>query len=285
MRSLPPEPIGPPELPPLSPDSSPGSPMVAASSPELTEQARILACRLGLAMGELFELQNSGGLLLTPWGVELHQAGPGAPGPVRIDFLRGAMGYRRKHGGGRRQALARAIGLKEGYRPTVIDATAGLGRDAFILAELGCRVRMLERSPIIHALLEDGLQRAATDPACAEIIRTRITLTLGEAVKVLALPPSSPTSPFAATEVIYLDPMFPIREKSALVKKEMRLLRRISGDDADADLLLAAALGRAERRVVVKRPRSAPPIPGPPPSFSLSGKSNRFDIYLISRQS
>ncbi|MFU8818763.1 MAG: class I SAM-dependent methyltransferase [Desulfurivibrio sp.] len=251
---------------------------VAAATPEVAEPARALANRLGLTLVEKPDPQITPHLLLlTAQRLELHQLGVGAPGPVYVELVGGAMGYRRKHGGGRKQALARAVGIKGHHRPTIIDATAGLGRDAFILAELGCRVQLIERSPVIHALLADGLQRAAAaDPAIAALIAERISLLAGDATDLLARPD------FPAAEVIYLDPMFPCREKSSLVKKEMRLLRLVAGDDPDADLLLARALPKAQLRVVVKRPRVAPPLPGPVrPNFSLTGKSSRFDIYLL----
>jgi 16S rRNA (guanine1516-N2)-methyltransferase len=82
-----------------------------------------------------------------------------------------------------------------------------------------------------------------------------------------------------APQVIHLDPMFPHRDKSALVKKEMRLFRPLVGDDDDAPALLAAALALASHRVVVKRARKAPPIAGVAPGYSLEGKSSRYDIY------
>ncbi|HET97267.1 MAG TPA: hypothetical protein ENN98_00905 [Desulfurivibrio alkaliphilus] len=250
---------------------------VAAATPELAEPARILANRLGLTLVETPDPnQLSALLLLTERRLELHQMAAGAPGPVYVELIGETMGYRLRHGGGGKQALARAVGLKGHPRPTVIDATAGLGRDAFILASLGCRVRMIERSPVIHALLADGLNRAAADPASALMVSQRIRLLLGNAIDLLAQPT------FPAAEVVYLDPMFPGREKSALVKKEMRLLRLVAGEDPDAELLLARALARAQSRVVVKRPRIAPPLSGPVrPNYSLPGKSSRFDIYLV----
>jgi len=102
-------------------------------------------------------------LYLTQARLELRDMSAKVGGPVYADFIGGALDYRRRYGGGRKQALAKAIGLKHGATPTIIDATAGLGRDAFILATLGCHVQMLERSPVIAALLNDGLQRARAD--------------------------------------------------------------------------------------------------------------------------
>jgi 16S rRNA (guanine1516-N2)-methyltransferase len=187
------------------------------------------------------------------------------------------MQYRLKHGGGRRQALARAVGLKKGWQPTVIDATAGLGRDAFILASLGCHVHMLEKAPVLAALLEDGLQRAAQSAATEEIIRHRLRFTRADSLDFL-----QNLQEEAYPDVIFLDPMFPERTKSSLVKKEMRILRSLSGDDENGSGLLALSLRRARNRVVVKRPRLASSLlDRPEPSHQITGKSSRFDVYLV----
>jgi len=82
-------------------------------------------------------------------------------------------------------------------------------------------------------------------------------------------------------EVVYLDPMYPHTGKSALQKKEMRLFRRLVGDDEDVPRLLQAALGCATKRVVVKRPRTAPPVLELKPSLAIEGKTTRFDVYLV----
>ena len=130
----------------------------------------------------------------------------------------------------------------------------------------------MERQPIIAALLEDGLDRAQNDPQVGAIV-ARMRLLKGNSIEVMQQWQGE------APQVIYLDPMFPHREKSALVKKEMRLFRPLVGDDMDAPALLAAALALASHRVVVKRPRKAPCIEGSKPSHALEGKSSRYDIY------
>ena len=205
-------------------------------------------------------------------GLQLAELGSQAPGPVRVDFVSGALAHRRLFGGGAGQMIAKAVGLQSGVRPSVLDATAGLGRDAFVLAELGCTVTMIERQPIIAALLEDGLLRAQTDDEVALIV-ARMQLLTGNAITLMQ--DWRGDSP----QVIYLDPMFPHRDKSALVKKEMRLFRPLVGDDDDAPALLAAALSLASHRVVVKRSRKAPAIDGTKPGYVLEGKSSRYDIY------
>lgn len=242
--------------------------IVQAATPELQSQAKLLANKLQLGLvGEAdFVLQ------LTTTGLQLQQLGKGAPGAVRADFVGGAAEHRRRFGGGAGQLIARAVGVQGSVRPLVLDATAGLGRDAFVLACLGCQVQMLERHPVVAALLADGLARAAVVPDTSDIV-ARMQLVHGDAINLFA------NWQLAQPEVIYLDPMFPQRDKSSLVKKEMRLFQPLVGGDEDAPDLLAAALQLASHRVVVKRPRKAAAIAGVAPSYSLAGKSSRFDIY------
>lgn len=213
-------------------------------------------------------------LTLTPQRLELHSLGPGAPGPLYADFVAGEVAHRHRHGGGRNQALARAIGLRGTATPSVVDATAGLGRDGFVIAALGGRVRLIERSPVIAALLADGLERAARDAAIGPLIDERLRLTVADARAYLrALPETE------RPDVVYLDPMYPHRRKTALSDKAMRLLRLVAGDDDDAPELLTAALACARRRVTVKRPRLAPSLAGPSPGFQIVTRNTRFDIY------
>lgn len=214
--------------------------------------------------------------------LSLQQTGAAAPGPVSVDFVGGAVGHRRRFGGGSGQQIAKAIGIQSGIRPRVLDVTAGLGRDAFVLATLGCDVSLRERSPVVALLLADGLQRAAKVPELADIC-ARMSLQPGDGIA--AMHGWQPQRDGEPPQVIYLDPMFPHRQKKAEVKKEMRLFRPLVGDDADADELLAAALALAVNRVVVKRPRKAPPLQGPTPSYALEGKSGRFDIYALKKLS
>ena len=205
-------------------------------------------------------------------GLQFVELGPQAPGAVRVDFVEGAVAHRRLFGGGTGQMIAKAVGVQPGVRPQVLDATAGLGRDAFVLASLGCSMTLIERQPLVAALLEDGLMRARQSAEVAPIA-AQMRLLQGNAIELLSAWTDE------APQVIYLDPMFPHRDKSALVKKEMRLFRPLVGDDLDAPALLAAALALASHRVVVKRPRKAPCIEGAKPSYVLEGKSSRYDIY------
>lgn len=201
--------------------------------------------------------------------------------PFFIDFAHGQLAHRRQFGGGRGQPLARAIGLKGGNNPTVVDATAGMGRDAFVLASLGAGLTLLERSPILAALLADALQRAQHDAALDPAIAARMRLVQTNAIGWL-----QECEEDARPEVVYLDPMYPHRSKSALVKKEMRILRALVGDDDDAGALLAAALRCAKKRVVVKRPKTAAPViiddnQKLRPAAAVASKNTRYDIYPV----
>jgi 16S rRNA (guanine1516-N2)-methyltransferase len=206
--------------------------------------------------------------------LELHTTASPGPGPVYAEFVDGPMGYSRRVGGAR--LLFQAIGLRAGP-PSVVDATAGLGQDAVLLACMGCRVLAIERSPIVAALLENGLQRSMCVPELEQILRDRFRLVVGDARSVLkALPLSD------RPDVVYLDPMYPARKKFALGKKEMAVLRRIVGPDEDAGELLDTARTVARRHVVVKRPRLASPL-SPQPTRVYRGKTTRYDVYLPAR--
>jgi len=216
-------------------------------------------------------------LKLTPERLELHFTGEKLQ-PIYVDFVKGRLGYRRYHGGGRKQPLGRAVGLTPGKELTIFDITAGLGRDAFVLACLGCQVLMIERSPLLVSLLQDGLQRLQQYEItlAKQALTERLNLYYGDAQQIL-LNLSMNNYP----QVIYLDPMYPPRQKSALVKKEMRILRQLVGDDLDAPALLKLALNRVQQRVVVKRPQSAPFLAEITPTFSISSENTRYDIYLV----
>ncbi len=192
---------------------------------------------------------------------------------IYVDFIAGANEYRRKYGGGRKQAIARAVGLKKGISPVVVDATAGLGRDAFVLASLGCRVHMIERSPQIAKLLEDGLNRAKRDPHIGVWVSQLMSLAAEDSQKALLELSFKP-------DVVYLDPMYPQKRKPALVKKEMRIFQSLLGHDLDVDDLFKIALKVAKKRIVVKRPAISDWLAGRAPNTSIKTRKNRFDIYL-----
>jgi len=255
---------------------------VAAAHGALQKHAQQMAESLNLPYVKVIpdpkKCEHSHLLYVTDKGVQLQQCGKKAPGPVWVDFVTGSVAHRRKFGGGSGQMIAKAVGLKSGVRPSVLDVTAGLAKDAFVLATLGCQVQMIERSPIVHALLADGLMRAELNFEIMDII-DRLQLLHGNSIDLM--------QQCEKPQVVYVDPMFPHNTKSASVKKEMLIFREIVGDDMDAGTLLAQALETAEARVVVKRPRKAPIIEvtglNLKPSYALEGKSSRYDIYALKK--
>ncbi|MEE4167142.1 MAG: class I SAM-dependent methyltransferase [Desulfocapsaceae bacterium] len=200
-------------------------------------------------------------------------SGKSAHSGIYVDFLSGSTWFRYKHDRRINQPLARAVGIKKGVRPLICDATAGYGVDGFILASLGCNVTMIERSPVIWALLADGLKRASEHEELSSIIGQNILLKRGSSDTFLQQADTT-------FETIYLDPMYPPTKKSALNKRKMRVLRNLVGEDQDHAELLERSLKSASARVVVKRPAGAPAIKGPDVSYRLTGKNSRYDIYL-----
>ena len=208
-------------------------------------------------------------------GISLCKAGE--KGRVRVDFVGGGAQYRRLKGGG--ELIAKAV--NHTACPSVIDATGGLGRDAFVLAAQGLPVSIIERHPVVACLLSDGLRRARAAEETSAIAE-RMTLHYGDAVRLL-----SDLAAAGRPDVVYLDPMYPERQKSAAVKKEMAYFHQLIGsaqntDDAE---LLAAARDVATKRIVVKRPRLGALLAQCTPAYQYSGKSIRFDIYLPTRPS
>ena len=207
-------------------------------------------------------------------GLAVQQTGPKAAGPVRIDFSAGTSEHRRKQGGG--ELIVKAAGGNKQDKPTVLDVTAGLGRDSFVLASRGYPVTMCERSPLIAALLEDGLQRARDfgDAELQQVISHMRLLNINAVDYITSLEPE-------AVDVVVIDPMFPPSKKSALVKKDMQAFHQLVGPDDDSDALLAAALSVAKHRVIVKRPKKAQCLASKQPNFMVEGKAIRFDIYSL----
>lgn len=201
-------------------------------------------------------------------GLSLRDADTPGVKPLRASFT--GPDVERRLRDGRRSALARALGLHRRPGQSVFDATCGLGRDSAVLLGLGCEVRAAERHPVMQALLEDALARAAIDRP--ERLRRWQGLLRSDAAQWLA----SQTAPVA--DIVYLDPMFEATGRRALPKRPMQDLAAIVGYDPDVDALFAAARDKARRRVVVKRHARAPALA--PPDIQVSAKGARFDIYL-----
>lgn len=195
--------------------------------------------------------------------------------PLRIDFCSGKSAYRAAQATRKDEAIARACGLGKIVNVHILDGTAGLGRDALVLAQLGAKVGLNERHPIVVALLHDALQRLQqTDPKLAERLYFAGTDCFNRADSI------------GSYDVVYLDPMYPKGERKAkaAVKKDMQMFQQLIGSDNDADDLLTPALAIARKRVVVKRPQHADFLSQHKPDLQVLGSKHRFDIYLTGVQ-
>jgi len=194
---------------------------------------------------------------------------------IHVDFLSGSLAHRRQYGGGKGQSIAKAIGIKQYKLPlNIIDATAGLAKDAFVLACLGCSITLVERSPIVAELVKSAILHAENSEAFQTIKQQGFELVNQNAVNYLE-------NLNTKTDIIYLDPMYPERKKSAAVKKNMQLLQKLLGQDNDTNALLEIALQKARKRVVVKRPKGAPTLSDKKPSMTIESKITRYDVYVL----
>ena len=170
----------------------------------------------------------------------------------------------------------RAARVKGAPQPLrAVDATAGLGEDALLLAAAGFEVTLVERDPVIAALLADALERAAADERLAPIA-ARMQLVCAESTAYLRSLGESPA-------LVYLDPMFPAKGKAALTKKKLQLFQRLEAPCSEEEALMDAALACRPLRIVVKRPLKAPALAGRKPSHSVEGKTIRYDVIVPTR--
>ena len=193
---------------------------------------------------------------------------------LKCSFIEGPILHRLKYGKGRGQNLAKAVGMKFNKNRNIIDATAGLGYDSFILASLGAKVTLIERSQKMHKLLQNGIDEGISFGGEIEKIINRMELLFGDSKDIL---------PKLTPEVIMIDTMYKDRKKTALVKNNMRLVREIVGPDSDYIELLKVALNCAKNRVVLKQPRYAEPIKEIRKcSHQILGKTIRYDVFMTS---
>ena len=191
---------------------------------------------------------------------------------LKCSFIEGPILHRLKYGKGRGQNLAKAVGMKFNKNRNIIDATAGLGYDSFILASLGAKITLIERSQKMHELLQNGIDEGISFGGEIEKIINRMELLFGDSKDIL---------PKLTPEVIMIDTMYKDRKKTALVKNNMRLVREIVGPDTDYIELLEVALNCAKNRVVLKQPRYAEPIKDIKKcSHQIIGKTIRYDIFM-----
>lgn len=161
--------------------------------------------------------------------------------------------------------------------PTAVDATAGLGEDSFLLAAAGFYVHLYERNPVISILLFDALRRASENPDLAPVVG-RMQLHRDDSITMLPRLTPSP-------DIVVLDPMFPTRQKSGLIKKKFQLLQQLEQPCSEENALLNAAISCNPRRIVIKRPLKGPYLAGVKPSYTLKGRSIRYDCIVVLQRS
>ena len=237
----------------------PETPVVLDQWPEAAELAQKLRLPIcaEVAEGQWCLRQDNGRLAL-------HKGGAKAAA-IAIDFDEQL--ERRRQG---KELLFKALG-KSRQRLSVLDATAGLGRDSFLISQRNYQVQAIERHPVVAAMLADALQRyrdkyGDTPFELIEADSRALIESAGE-----------------GWDIIYLDPMFPASGKSALAKKEMQAFHALVGEDRGGEALLGAALEKARYRVVVKRALKAPLLGDLGPSVQIKGKTVRFDVYALKK--
>jgi 16S rRNA (guanine1516-N2)-methyltransferase len=259
---------------------------VSYADDSFLSQATALSVQLNLPLGGLNSIASKKAMK-ADYSVHLSSTGLSfishgkVHGAINCDFTAGANHHRRSFGGGNGQMIAKAVGISGKFYPKVLDVTAGLGADAFILASLGCDMQLIERNPIVHCLLRDGLDRAlvsAMDDSELAGVINNIKLLNEDSISHL-----TEIESFNRPDIIYVDPMFPERKKSAQVKKEMQALHQIVGGDEDSHKILDIALQKALYRVVVKRPAHSDYLGNLKPNYSLEGKSTRYDIFALQK--
>lgn len=198
---------------------------------------------------------------------------------LRPDFAE--MLPRIKQGALQREMLVKAARVKGVEAPRAVDATAGLGEDSLLLAAAGFTVTLCEADPVIAALLEDALARASAHEVLGPIVE-RMHLVAGDSRIALE---RAGASTGAQPDVVYLDPMFPGRTKTAAVKKKFQLIHGLERptEPLDEESLLQAALAAHPRKVVIKRPVKGPYLAGVKPSHAIAGKAVRYDCIVPPR--
>jgi len=193
-----------------------------------------------------------------------------APGPLRVEFTKL---HKRIADALLHQNLLKACGVRKANRPSVLDATAGLGTDSFLLTAAGCCVQALEVNPIVYALLSDGFERYKQLGKQEQELISRLKIRNENFLDINASREK--------VEVVYLDPMFPPKSKTAQVKKGMAYVQNLIGSDCQGEKMFEIAKKYAQERVVVKRAKSSPNITENQSDITFKGSSSRFDVYLI----
>ena len=171
------------------------------------------------------------------------------------------------------ELLVRTAKIKDTDRPlTAIDATAGLGEDSLLLAAAGFYVRMYEQNPVIYELLCDAKRRAENDSALVNIV-SRMNVICADSIDEMKNISFTP-------DVVLLDPMFPERQKSALVKNKLQVIQKLEMPCINEADMLISAVNTKPQKLIVKRPPKGPYLANVKPDYSITGKAVRFDCIV-----
>ena len=172
------------------------------------------------------------------------------------------------------ELLVKAAKIKDaGDELCAIDATAGLGEDSLLLAAAGFKVKMYEQNPVIYELLCDAKRRAENDSFLVNIV-SKMEIFNRNSIDAM-------TSLDFCPDIILLDPMFPERQKSALVKNKLQVIQSLEMPCTnEVDMLYAATMAKP-KRIVIKRPPKGEFLASVKPDYSISGKAVRFDCIAM----
>lgn len=216
---------------------------------------------------------SSIGLLANDNSLELYYRNNIQKTSMKVDFISKKNKYRCLSYSKKHEILYKVAGIKKSYIPFILDLTAGFGNDAFMFAFLGCQVLMIERHPIVAALLQDGLDRAYNNKKIGYWLSKRLKFIATDSSLILEDLCFKP-------DIIYLDPMYPICKKNSLPKKNMQILRSLIGQDNDCESLLYISRKIAKNRIIVKRPIYGKPLSKEKINFFIKTRNHRFDIYF-----
>ena len=237
--------------------------VICAVDPAFAEEAALLAQRIGARVSDepgdkLTLLVDRDGISLTGYGLSL-----------RGDFTQ--MLHRITRGRLSHEMLVKMTKTKSEH-PVAVDATAGMGEDALLLAAAGYEVILFEQDAVIAALLRDAMNRAKNHPGLSKAIG-RMKLIEGDSIELMHDMVRSP-------EVVYLDPMFPERRKSGLINKKLQLLQKLEQPCAQEEELLNAALFVRPKKIIIKRPLKGAYLAGRKPGYTVKGKAIRYDCIV-----
>jgi len=250
--------------------SSSNYPLIYPDTTEYLDKAREIAERIGTSVKGDEPCDKHPELLLRIGKDGLYLERNGLT--VQADFEE--MLPRLKTNNLRGELLVKAAKLSKGKEgPTAVDATAGFGEDSFLLAASGFFVTLFEYDKVIFELLRDAVERGKNNPELSDILN-RMTVVSGDSVEGMKRLDFTP-------DVVYLDPMFPERNKSGLIKKKFQLLQKLETPCDNGEELLSSAISTGAHKIIIKRPLKGAPLTAHKPSYTIEGKAILYDVIVF----